>query len=201
MEIVSSLLLIKYTLTNAYKFRDELFDIIEKAVNNRLQLVDLKADFLISDNTIKVLILDFDGVLSTHGKNRPSVPVVKWLEDVIKLVEQERIFILTNAVTYKRKSYFSDHYPSIHFVEGVRRKPYPDGILKILDITKCKPDEAIIIDDRILTGILAGLISGVRTIYISKPLIDVTANFVNEIFFMGLRIIEKILIRIMVKIK
>ncbi len=198
---MSLILLIKYSLINAFKFRKELFQIIEQTDHN-LQLIHVDPNVLVKKGITKTqtLILDFDGVMAAHGKERPDRTVIKWLKEAIECFGQKNIFILSNALTKERKTYFLNNYPEIHLIDATRKKPYPDGVLQILKISKSNPDEAIIIDDRILTGILAGHIAGIKTIYIRNPFSDISGNPGDELFFAILRKLEKYLIRIMVKI-
>ena len=193
------ILVIKYFLINAFKFRNELFQIIEQT-DHKLQLIDVDPNVLIKNGIKKILILDFDGVMAAHGKKRPDRSVIKWLKEAIECFDQNKIFILSNALTKERKTYFLNNYPEIHLIDATNKKPYPDGILRILEIAKSNPNEAIIIDDRILTGILAGHIAGIQTIYIRNPLTDMSNNLDDELFFAVSRCLEKYLIRIMVKI-
>ena len=189
--------LIKYSLISAFKFRNELFQIIEQT-DNKLQLINVDPKILIKKGITKTLILDFDGVMAAHGKERPDRPVIKWLKEAIECFDQKNIFILSNALTNERKSYFTNNYSEIRLIEAARKKPYPDGILQILEIAKCDPNEVIIIDDRILTGILAGHIAGIKIIYIRNPLTDMSNNLDDELFFAVLRCLEKYLIKIFV---
>ncbi len=88
---MSLFLLIKYSLVHAFKFRNELYQIIEQTDHN-LQLIHVDPYLLIKKGITKTLILDFDGVMAAHGKERPDRTVIKWLKEAIECFGQKNIF-------------------------------------------------------------------------------------------------------------
>jgi len=79
---------------------------------------------------VQALALDFDGVLAPHGAGQPSSEVVDWLRRAVTVFGAERIFILSNRPFGPRVDWFANHFPGVRFVDGVRKKPYPDGLKK-----------------------------------------------------------------------
>lgn len=138
---------------------------------------------------IKVLILDFDGVLASDGQHEPHFEIKDWLDQCVDIFK-DNIFILSNKPKIERKRYFAEFYPNIQFVHSKRKKPYPDGIEQILKNTKVNPEEALIVDDRLLTGILAGMITGIKAKFIRSPYQNFKQKPLSELFFASLRVFE-----------
>lgn len=150
---------------------------------------------------IRVLVIDFDGVLAPHAAAKPLDSCVQWLAACQRCFGAEHVFILSNKPTLVRQQYFNNATSRVapnmpqsmpRLITGNRKKPYPDGILTIMDLTKCKPSEVLVIDDRLATGILAAELAGSKAILITKPLIDLAANPVRETFFIILRYLERL---------
>jgi len=141
----------------------------------------------------KVLALDFDGVLAPHGRGEPIPETSNWLSSCCSTFGEDCIFILSNKPTPERSAWFSSHFPGIRFISGVRKKPYPDGLLKVIKLSGAKPDEVMLLDDRLLTGVLATCLAGTAITYINRPYIDIRGNPLQELFFAFLRVIEQIL--------
>lgn len=149
----------------------------------------VKIDFkMLNEYGIDALILDFDGVLSFHGNEVVDNDVFQWLQGLIKDFPSLKLFILSNKPLLVREEFFSKNFPSIEFVIAPRKKPYPDGINQILLKSKIPKGRVCIVDDRLATGILAGVISNIRTCYIYPPRARRSAV---EIFFQMLRIMER----------
>lgn len=177
-----------YTLKQMFKHRKSL-----KYLKNGYQLdsiVNLKAEFLEQEG-ILYLVLDFDGVLASHGKPQMHEDVVAWLDDFVTKFAEDRIFILSNKPTQERLEYFKKYYPKIRFISGVAKKPYPDGMNKIIEIVGCQPNELALVDDRLLTGCLACIIAGSYPILITNPFIDRQNYTKEEKFFKFLRVSEQ----------
>lgn len=173
-----------YTLKQMLKYKKEISAV---KYNNCLnEVINLKADNLLSKG-IKYLVLDFDGVLASHGKEKPLSQVCQWLTNFAKEFGEENIFILSNKPTQERLEFFQKKYPQIRFIAGVAKKPYPDGMLKIRDIINCKTNEIALVDDRLLTGCLACIIAGSYPILITKPYVDRENYDKKEKFFAFLR--------------
>lgn len=153
-------------------------------------VINLSQDYLKSKE-IKYLALDFDGVLTSHGKNELYPEVVEWLDDFSRSFGQENIFILSNKPEKERLNYFREKYPKIRFIDNVAKKPYPDGMLKIKNLVNCDPKELALVDDRLLTGCLACILAGSQPILITRPYVDRENYDRKERFFNFLRYWEQ----------
>ncbi|GAB4221878.1 MAG: haloacid dehalogenase [Francisella sp.] len=177
-----------YTLKQMYKYRKKLYKLSQD--NQIDSVINLSENFL-KQQGIKYLALDFDGVLASHGKHYMHSDVIVWLKDFIKKFPQDRIFILSNKPTKERLEYFIANFPKIRFIDGVAKKPYPDGLKKIIKEVGCQASELALVDDRLLTGCLACLIAGCYPILVTKPYIDTDNYTKEEKFFKFLRYMEK----------
>jgi uncharacterized protein len=140
---------------------------------------------------ITVLALDFDGVLAPHGAEEPLPEVVIWLRRCAALLGEERIFILSNRPDPVRLDYFRREFPKIHFIAGVRKKPYPDGLQRIMELANAAPDQVVLLDDRLLTGVLATCLAGTDIVYITAPYVALAKQPMIEGFFQLLRWAER----------
>lgn len=147
----------------------------------------INSDF-IDENKIKVLILDFDGVLSCHGDETVDDDVLMWLKEVIDNRPSLKICILSNKPLRVREDFFKLNTPSVDFIVAAKKKPYPDGINSVLKKYSINPRDACIVDDRLATGVLAGVISNIKTCYVYPPRARATKV---ETFFRGLRRMER----------
>ena len=145
---------------------------------------------------VHALVLDFDGVLANHGETEPNPGCKTWLTRCIKVFGPENVYILTNKPTPARIGYFQAAFPGMRLISGVRKKPYPDGLKRACELSGVKPQSAALLDDRLMTGGLAAILAGTRFIYVSKPYIDISRRPVKELFFMAVRLAEKLFIRI-----
>lgn len=144
---------------------------------------------------VKILVLDFDGVLAAHGETAPSPQAIKWLGACIDEFGAPQMFILTNKPFSARLAYFRHFCPQLRLVKNVRKKPYPDGLYQIMEQTKIPPSAILIVDDRLLTGILAGCIARVQVAYIKQAATDFSRRPLQELFFMSLRKMERAAIK------
>lgn len=142
---------------------------------------------------IKVIAFDFDGVLASHGEDAPNEQGKKLLDNACQLFPMDKIYILSNKPSNKRKQFFKQHYPKITFIQAKRKKPYPDGLNEIQQRSGCAYEQILLIDDRLLTGALAACLAGVQCQYIAKPAVDYAKRPMIETFFQSLRNIERLL--------
>jgi uncharacterized protein len=140
---------------------------------------------------ITVLALDFDGVLAPHGAVLPLPEVVAWLRRCALILGEEKLFILSNRPDKLRVDYFRRTFPLAHVIAGVRKKPYPDGLLRIMELSGATPEEVVLLDDRLLTGVLAACLAGTGVVYITAPYLSLAKRPVMEVFFMLLRSAER----------
>lgn len=143
---------------------------------------------------IQVLALDFDGVLAPYGIETLTPAIEQWLYECLAVWGDGHVYILSNRPTERRKTYFSTYFKGIRFIDQVRKKPYPDGINQILNTHHLSPTELLVVDDRLLTGILASILAGVQARWVTAPLISFKTKPIQEIFFIGLRFLERLLL-------
>lgn len=177
-----------YTFTKMLKHSKQISMISED--NFIARLTDLTSEYL-SKKYIKYLVLDFDGVIAPHGKQKPHREVYQWFNKFLEYFNQSHIFILSNKPTTERLAFFSKKYPQIRFILGVAKKPYPDGLLKIQQLFNCKSNEIALVDDRILTGCLACIIAGCLPIIITEPYVDMKNYNSKEKLLKLLRYVEQ----------
>lgn len=142
-------------------------------------------------SNIAILVLDFDGVLAAHDAPIPSPEVERWLRQLTQHIGEQRVAILTNKPKKERLRYFKQHFPCIHMVVGVRKKPYPDGLLEVINYKGVPPHRVALVDDRILTGMLASCLTYSQGWYIRKPARNFWAHPFKETFFSILRMVER----------
>ncbi|ALG67002.2 YqeG family HAD IIIA-type phosphatase [Beggiatoa leptomitoformis] len=147
------------------------------------------------ESGITVLVLDFDGVLASHGEKHPLRELTHWLDECVTVFGAERVFILSNKPLPSRIAYFQQHHVGVRCIKEVRKKPYPDGLETIIKLTGEPATQIMLVDDRLLTGALAGCIAQVQVTYISKPYINLSKRPVQELFFLSLRVAERRLIK------
>jgi predicted HAD superfamily phosphohydrolase YqeG len=142
-----------------------------------------------------IIVLDYDGVLAPHGINELGPDIIDWLNHITSEFGEENIYILSNKPKTSRCDYLRTIHPNIRFMTGIRKKPFPDGLMAIRNVADCKISDIVILDDRLLTGGLATCIAGTKFIYIKKPLISLAHNCIAELFFIVLRSLERLFIR------
>ncbi len=169
---------------------------IERVTPQHQQLHQLSPETL-KQQGVRVLILDFDGVLAAHGELQPTKELHPWLHSAIQQFGSENIFVLSNKPLPSRIAYFEEHFSGVRYISAVKKKPYPDGLEKIITLTRQKPEALILVDDRLLTGGLAACIANVPMIYINHPYIHISKRPIQELFFMSLRFIERFIIRLL----
>lgn len=178
----------RYTLQKAWQFRRALSKVKSGSAKCVLD-INLK---VLLESGAKYLVLDYDGVLAAHGETVLSKDVEAWLRSAVRVYGAKNIFILSNKPMQIRKDYFETKYVGMRFIAGVRKKPYPDGLQKIIALTKGKPSEHVLIDDRFLTGMLATVLAGTKGILITNPYQNFSKHFLPELGFALLRFAEKI---------
>jgi predicted HAD superfamily phosphohydrolase YqeG len=181
---------IYFSLIMTYKYRAALLDIYRRTPPN-VQLHKISPSSL-KQQGIDILALDFDGVLAAHGETYPNPELHNWLNESIKLFGAKNIFILSNKPMQKRIAYFKSY--GIEFITEVKKKPYPDGLNKIIALTATNNQKIMLFDDRLLTGCLAACIAKVPVTYITKP-------YKLTLFFNSLIFLERGIIKLYAFIK
>lgn len=190
-----------YTIINSYHYYNNIITNILKNKNKIYdRIIDLNINKLINLD-VRILVLDFDGVLNSHGEAYPHSEVIVWLKDLQSVLGPENIFILSNKPSGARIQFFATHFPGIRFIQGVRKKPYPDGleaVFKLKELSSKQILQVALVDDRLLTGMLATCIAGCQGIYIQKPYIQFNKRPIVEFFFQLLRKMERLLFQYVV---
>lgn len=176
-----------YTVKHAWRHRQRLAYIRKQAVP---RITHLSFENL-QQQGIKALLLDFDGVLANHGETEPLPSLRPFLDVACQYFGEQRLFILTNQPNAARAQYFQTHFPSITFMQGFPKKPFPHAIRHILSATALDPSACLLVDDRLLTGGLLACITGIHVQYISEPFVDYAKHPLLECFFQGLRKLER----------
>jgi predicted HAD superfamily phosphohydrolase YqeG len=177
-----------------FRHRRQLARILEETSHHRSAL-NLDPQKL-KDNGISVLALDFDGVLAPHGSPAPLPEARQWLERCGSVFGGRNIFILSNKPTEERRLWFRQHLPDARFIGSVRKKPFPDGLEKIGQLSRVPLSTILMVDDRLLTGCLAAILAGATPAYIRTPCISFRQRPFAELFFMLLRSAERIFVRL-----
>ncbi len=183
-----------YALVMAWKYRKNLADYRCLSALQKREVITLNP-FSLKQEGVKLMILDFDGVLAAFGETIISPPIENWVIRCRDIFGFGNIFILTNRPTQERQQYLSERLPGVEFFWASRKKPYPDGILSIMHLKAVAPAEVLVIDDRLLTGILAAVLANVRGCYITEPLVSFRKRPIRELFFVLLRTIERFVFR------
>ena len=185
---------ILYAIRQGWAYRKSLKRFLSQPQLQLERLEHLTQDVIEAAN-IAVVALDFDGVLAPHDADEPSMEAQQWLQRLSIWIGEQRIAILTNKAKPERLRYFQQHFPGIQVVTGVAKKPYPDGIWEIANYREIDPSRILLIDDRLLTGMLATCLAPCQARYFIKPISNYRAHCVLELFFNLLRQGERLLIK------
>lgn len=180
-----------FALSNLWRKRKTIRHRATENTATQLITIDPK---ILYDQGIRLLVVDFDGVIAAHGEIVPTTEAKAWLHSALQIFGSTKVVILSNKPMQRRIDYFSSELPEINFFVSKTKKPYPDGVLDIIKQYACNKSEVVLIDDRLATGILAADLAGITSIYITKPEINFKNNPVVESFFSLLRVIERSLL-------
>lgn len=183
-----------FSLQMLYKYRHVLAKIYYTS-SRHCQLRHI-SPVMLKQQGVAVLVLDFDGVLAAHGESYPVKELHHYLQECVNTFGSEQVFILSNKPLPSRIAYFKHHYPGIRYITSVKKKPYPDGLQKIIAVTKQPPGALMLVDDRLLTGSLAACIANVPVTYITQPYVCFSKRPLPELFFMSLRFLERRVIQL-----
>ena len=176
-----------------FHYRRELRQLLQRTpLNTSILTLDPQE---LRASGIGALALDFDGVLAGHGFPEPLPEAVDWIRRCETAFGADRIFILSNKPTEGRRQWFAEQFPAIRFISGVRKKPYPDGIIKTAELAHVSPSAILMVDDRLLTGCLAALVAGAQPCYIRSPSVAYEHRPAAELFFRLLRSGERLFVR------
>ena len=181
-----------FAMVEGFKYRERLKAFIHNDALQIHQLTEITAQRL-DDANIAILVLDFDGVLAGFNASEPLPEAAAWLKTLSQSIGEQRIALLTNKPKPQRLQYFAEHFPLIHVVRGERKKPYPDGLKEIIPYKNVPPHRVLLLDDRLLTGMLATCIAHCQGWYFSSTLPTILARACRETFFSCLRTFERLL--------
>jgi predicted HAD superfamily phosphohydrolase YqeG len=181
-----------YSLHMGYAHRNALAKLYLRTPPQQSTLDIVPQDLL--KQGVKILVLDFDGVLASHGELLPAPEIAHWLQSCLQVFPAAQIFLLSNKPLPARVAYFENY--GIRCIAGVQKKPYPEGLLKIQQVAQCEASEILLVDDRLLTGGLAACIAQTQIYYVTRPLIALSKRPVAESFFMLVRWVERRIIAI-----
>lgn len=176
-----------YSLYHAFAHRRCL-----STVSTAKTICDIDIQFL-KNQDIRIIVLDFDGVLAAHGETFPQSDAEQWLIQCISIFGKNQVFILSNNPFIERQRYFEEL--GVRFITGFKKKPYPDGLNFIISQTHENKEQIVLIDDRLLTGILATCLAQIQGILITQPYRNFSKHFIKESFFSFLRFVERFLIK------
>ena len=182
-----------YCIFNTFLYRKGLSK-IKRGKQCVSGVLSISPSFL-DEHHIDVLVLDFDGVMASHGEDIPYNEVIAWLKDLLIHFNENKVYILSNKPTIQRKLFFQEYFPKVTFISGVRKKPYPDGLQLVAEMSGVKNSNIAIVDDRLLTGCLSSLIAGSQAIWVTKAYTNFKKRFVVESFFQFQRWLDKSIIR------
>ncbi len=125
------------------------------------KLTDITVEFL-SENNIKLLMLDMDNTIAPYDMAVPGVKLLEWSES-IKAAGIE-IFIVSNSKRTGRTEKFAQKM-NVGFIKSAR-KPSPNAIYKVMGIKSLNPDECALVGDQIFTDTIAANMAGVMSVIV-----------------------------------
>ncbi len=124
------------------------------------------------ENNIAALVLDLDNTLSMHGNPVPEEGVPEWLDKMRAIGIKMRV---VSNNTNKRVAPLAAKLGLPFTANGA--KPLPFGIWRAVKAMGVKRRDCVVIGDQIFTDVLAGKISGVRTILVEPFHLEKTWTF------------------------
>ncbi len=184
-----------FAIKNAIALRKKLKQFL---INPAFQIHDLSEITLskLDEANVAILVLDFDGVLAPHNARQPTPEAEMWLHKLSQTIGEHRIALFSNKPKPERIQYFAQKFPSIFFLQGVKKKPYPDGLALIAQYRGVPAHRLMLVDDRLLTGMLATCLAFTQGWYFRPPKTSYWTNPIIESFFSLLRVFERILIKV-----
>ncbi len=177
---------IRYAIYNALRHKKNLYQYLVNPALRSSSVTELTPDYF-NARGIKYIVLDFDGVLANHGEVKPLAEAEAWLNNITKIIPESHFALLSNKPFAQRLQYFQKRFPNIVVITGVAKKPYPEGLNQLVEHFKCPKNELALVDDRLLTGMLAVCLACVQGIYIEKAYRNRKENLMVEGFFALLR--------------
>lgn len=179
-----------YAAFQGWRYRHCIATYLKEPSHQITKITEITSEKLKSLN-IEFLILDIDGVLTPHAEPLPDPTVIAWIKKMYQDLGPGKMAILSNKPMPARREFFRENCPTMHFISGVSKKPFPQGIQTAVEISGLTPQKVALIDDRLLTGMLAVCISGIQGIYVTSPLQNFKKRPMRESFFAVLRAVER----------
>lgn len=181
----------RYAISHGLQYRKQLYQYLVDPTVSVYSVLALTPDYFQSKK-IQYIALDFDGVLANHGETEPLQAVEDWLKKITQIIPESHFALLSNKPFSERLTYFQTHFPQMVIISGVAKKPYPEGLNKLIDYFHCEKSELVLVDDRLLTGMLAVCLAGTQGVYIREAYKNIRKRPLAEGFFMLLRKIERL---------
>ena len=182
---------IYFTIVKGFEQSHSLYKIL--ADSSELSTTEISIDTL-KNTGASIVVLDYDGVLAPHGVNELGRDIIDWMILILTEFGESNVCILTNKPKTSRCDYLHTIFPNIRFITGIKKKPFPHGLMTIKYLADCKLSDIVLLDDRLLTGGLATCTADTKFVYIKKPLISLAHNFIAEVFFIVLRSLERLFV-------
>lgn len=125
------------------------------------KLTDITPEFL-SENNIKLLMLDMDNTIAPYDMSVPDSKLLEW-SDSIKAAGTE-LFIVSNSKRVGRTEKFAQKM-NIGFIKAAG-KPSPNAIYKVIGTKSLNPDECALVGDQIFTDTIAANLAGVMSVIV-----------------------------------
>lgn len=150
---------------------------------------------ILKQQGIQVLALDFDGVLAYHGADKITPVICDWLQQCSTVFGEDHIYLHSNNNRPLRLQFLQQHFPQLHILRPTHKKPFPHGLHSITENTGIAPNQIVLIDDRLTTGILAACLAGCQPLHITQPYTNYRHAPIQEAIFCFLRWLENFLTR------
>jgi uncharacterized protein len=185
--------MLKYLVTMFVRRRACLKSVMSDPNTLLNKVEDLHAERL-KQLDIKLLALDFDGVLSYHGAERPSDSVINWLQQLDVTFSLENVCIYSNNLFSARVDFLNHYFPTMKIIYYTKKKPYPDDLLREMQRRNLAPGDILVVDDRLTSGILSACIIGAKAMVVRSPVVNYQKDTIKEYYFRIVRIFERWLV-------
>ena len=182
-----------FAIFEAKDHRAELKKVLKDPALSVNSIADLNPQAL-HDQGVRVVIFDFDGVLAPHDHLTLTETDLAQLRVFCDIFEQTNIFIWSNNPIPARMRWLQEQFPHIVWLEG-EQKPSPDCLQQLIQTKNYEPKTVLMIDDRLLTGVLAGILAGTQVRLIKKAKVRLKGNLKAESGFILLRWVERMVFR------
>jgi len=140
---------------------------------------------LLKKKGVRILIFDVDDTLCGHGDAFP--PKSK------KLIfsKEFQVALLSNAHQWRQEELTKLIAGSAVLIEKSSSKPSPAGYLRILEQVKVKPEQTVVIGDRLGTDLWGGHLAGITNLILVEPFSYMIGGTKAPLLIRGIRYLEK----------